>query len=88
MAYVLQQWRPGRSSWPPADLSWQLPWLIGLVPWLLWAAMIWIMRSLAGGTYHPPTGDAPLSRGRRRLALAVLVLFLLIFMPVPMRPPL
>jgi Zn-dependent protease len=60
----------------------------GLVPWLLWAAMIGIMRSLAGGTYHPPTGDAPLSRGRRRLALAVLVLFLLIFMPVPMRPPL
>ena len=62
--------------------------LNGLLPWLVWAAMILIMRNLAGGSYHPPTDATPLSPWRRRGGWALLVIFLLIFMPVPMRPPL
>lgn len=62
--------------------------LNGLLPWLVWAAMILVMRNLAGGAYHPPTDATPLSPWRRRGGWALLVIFLLIFMPVPMRPPL
>ncbi|MEZ4368655.1 MAG: site-2 protease family protein [Kofleriaceae bacterium] len=60
----------------------------GCLPWLLWAAMILLMRRAAEGSYHPEVGDAPLSAGRQRAAALLLVLFLLIFMPVPMRAPL
>jgi membrane-associated protease RseP (regulator of RpoE activity) len=59
----------------------------GATPWLLWAALLLAMRRASGG-YHPPTQARPLSPGRRRVALGLLIVFLLIFMPVPMRPPL
>ena len=59
----------------------------GAMPWLLWAALLLAMRR-AGGGYHPPTQARPLSPGRRRVALGLLIVFLLIFMPVPMRPTL
>jgi membrane-associated protease RseP (regulator of RpoE activity) len=59
----------------------------GATPWLLWAALLlWMRRS--GGGYHPPTQARPLSPGRRRVAIGLLIVFLLIFMPVPMRPTL
>jgi membrane-associated protease RseP (regulator of RpoE activity) len=59
--------------------------LYGALPWLIWGAMLLGMHRMSGG-YHPPTVDRPLSRGRRRVAVGLLIVFFLIFMPVPMRP--
>ncbi|HET9627624.1 MAG TPA: site-2 protease family protein [Kofleriaceae bacterium] len=59
----------------------------GLVPWLVWSVMLWWMRR-QGGEYHPAVGDGALSPWRRRGALAMLVVFLLIATPVPFRPAL
>ena len=56
----------------------------GLVPWLVWAAMLAWMRRQAG-QYHPPVGETLLDPGRRRSAIAMLVIFLLIATPVPFR---
>ena len=43
------------------------------------------MRSLSGGEYHPPVVGPPLDRMRRRLAIAMVIVFILLFVPVPMR---
>jgi len=56
----------------------------GLVPWLVWAAMLAWMRRQAG-EYHPPVGDVALDPRRRRYAIAMLLIFLLIATPVPFR---
>ena len=57
----------------------------GVIPWNVWALMLGFMRRQAG-EYHPPVGDAPLDPSRRRRAIAMLVIFLLIATPVPFRP--
>lgn len=57
----------------------------GAVPWLLWGALLYWMRQRADA-YHPPVGDAPLTPARRRAAIAMLVLCVLLFIPVPFRP--
>jgi membrane-associated protease RseP (regulator of RpoE activity) len=54
-------------------------------PWMVWAIMLLIMRRLSGGSYHPPVGPEPLTPGRRRLVLLMLLVFVLIFTPVPLR---
>jgi membrane-associated protease RseP (regulator of RpoE activity) len=59
----------------------------GLLPWLVWTLMLGWMRRQAGA-YHPPVGDTPLDPRRRRYAIAMLVIFLLIATPVPFRPSL
>lgn len=59
----------------------------GGLPWLTWSLLLLLMRRSAG-EYHPPVDDIALDPARRRLAIAVAVLFLLIFTPVPFRPPL
>ena len=57
----------------------------GFLPWAVWAALLgWMRRS--AGEYHPPVGDTPLDPRRRRAAIAMLVIFLLIATPVPFRP--
>jgi membrane-associated protease RseP (regulator of RpoE activity) len=55
------------------------------MPWLIWAVLLLVMRRMSGGIYHPPVEGAPLSRGRRSLALGMLVLFALLFTPIPLR---
>ena len=59
----------------------------GVLPWLVWTLMLGWMRRQAG-EYHPPVGDTPLDPRRRRYAIAMLVIFLLIATPVPFRPAL
>jgi len=59
----------------------------GVVPWLVWAVLLAWMRRQAG-EYHPPVGETPLDPWRRRYAIAMLVIFLLIATPVPFRPAL
>lgn len=56
----------------------------GMMPWLVWAGLLWWMRGRADG-YHPPVDEAPLTPWRRRTAMLLLVIFLLIFTPIPFR---
>jgi membrane-associated protease RseP (regulator of RpoE activity) len=55
------------------------------LPWAVWAVLLVVMRRMSGGVYHPPVGGAPLSGRRRALAVVMLVVFVLIFTPVPLR---
>jgi len=57
----------------------------GAIPWLAWTILLAIIRGRSD-EYHPPVDDAPLDPLRRKLALGMLVLFLLILTPVPLRP--
>ena len=51
--------------------------------WLVWAVALQVMRRLTGPR-HPPTGPELLTPGRRAVAVACLILFVLLFMPVPL----
>ena len=55
------------------------------MPWLVWAALLLVMRRLSGGVYHPPVEGAPLTPGRRALAIVMVIVFALLFTPVPLR---
>ncbi len=59
--------------------------LLGGLPWVSWAGILYLMRRMSGGIYHPPVGHAPLSPGRRRLVWAMLVVFAITLTPVPLR---
>jgi membrane-associated protease RseP (regulator of RpoE activity) len=52
--------------------------------WLVWAFALQVMRWLTGPT-HPPTGPEPLSGLRRLVAIGSLILFVVLFMPVPLK---
>lgn len=56
----------------------------GVIPWLIWALLLGFMKRQAG-EYHPPVGDELLDPSRRRRAIAMLVIFVLILTPVPFR---
>ena len=43
------------------------------------------MRRMTGGVNHPPVDDEPLPRSRRALFWLMVVVFVGVFMPVPMR---
>jgi membrane-associated protease RseP (regulator of RpoE activity) len=51
--------------------------------WLVWAVALQVLRMLTG-PQHPPTDEVPLSLGRRAVAIGCLILFVVLFMPVPM----
>jgi membrane-associated protease RseP (regulator of RpoE activity) len=57
----------------------------GLV-WLVWFVMLTLLRRLSGGIDHPPVDDRPLPPSRALLFWTVVICFILIFMPVPIRP--
>jgi hypothetical protein len=57
----------------------------GAIPWLVWTLMLGVIRGRSG-EYHPPVGDVPLDPLRRKLALGMLIVFVLIATPVPFRP--
>lgn len=48
--------------------------------WVVWALVLAGLLRFSGQE-HPPTGPAPLSRGRKAVAIGTLLLFLLLFMP-------
>ncbi len=54
--------------------------LLAGVHWLVWFGVLQVMAWMAG-LDHPEAGTRPLSRGRRLVAIATLVLFVLLFMP-------
>jgi hypothetical protein len=48
--------------------------------------MLTLLRRLSGGIDHPPVDDRPLPPSRALLFWTVVISFILIFMPVPIRP--
>lgn len=52
--------------------------------WFLFALLVWGLHRGTRGQ-HPPTDPGPLSKGRRAIAVMMLALFALLFMPVPLR---
>lgn len=57
----------------------------GVLPWMFWGLLLYVMRQRAG-EYHPPVGDTPLTPGRKRAAIFMFGLLVLLFVPVPFRP--
>jgi membrane-associated protease RseP (regulator of RpoE activity) len=55
------------------------------IVWLVWFALLTGLRRMSGGVEHPPTDPGTLSPRRRWVAMACLVMFVLIFMPTPLR---
>jgi len=55
------------------------------LPWAVWFALLFLMKWLSGGQYHPPVSDARLPRNRALVFWITCVTFVLIFMPVPLR---
>jgi len=53
--------------------------------WLLWFLLVTLMRRMADGENHPPVDDKPLPRSRRALFWLMVAVFVMVFMPVPMR---
>jgi len=54
-------------------------------PWFVWTVMLGVMRRMGRGRWHPPVGDEPLGPRGRFIARLVLVVFVLIFVPIPFR---
>jgi membrane-associated protease RseP (regulator of RpoE activity) len=52
--------------------------------WLVFAAALLLLRKFSGPK-HPPTGPEPLSSGRRMVAWGCVLLFVLLFMPIPLQ---
>jgi membrane-associated protease RseP (regulator of RpoE activity) len=53
--------------------------------WFVWALLLYVFKRL-GRVYHPPAPDpAPLGSGRLAVGILCLVLFIALFMPVPLR---
>ncbi len=61
---------------------------LSVMPWLVWSLALTGMRSLSGGEYHPPVTGPPLDRFHRALAIGMIIVFVLLFVPIPMRAPL
>ena len=55
------------------------------MPWLVWAILLLVMRRMSGGVYHPPVEGEPLSPGRRALGVVMVIVFVLLFTPIPLR---
>jgi len=68
------------------------PWDIAFIAslaglqWMVWYVLLGLLRRLSGGIDHPAVDDRPLPTSRSILFATVVTSFVLIFMPVPMRP--
>jgi len=56
----------------------------GLV-WGVWFVLLFLLKRASGGVGHPPTEPGQLSPMRKGIAVGTLVLFVLLFMPTPIR---
>lgn len=55
------------------------------LPWMLWWGMVALVRRATGSIDHPPLDPAPLPPSRHALFWLMVAVFVLVFMPVPMR---
>lgn len=69
-------WDPQTGMWIAAGAT---------LPWLIWYVLVGLLRRLSGGANHPAVEERPLPRSRRALFWLMVVVFVAIFMPVPMR---
>ncbi len=53
--------------------------------WLTWFVLLWFLKRAAQGRYHPLVDDQPLPTNRAVMFWVVAIIFVLIFMPIPMR---
>lgn len=81
VGFLLLEGRAAGLDWPDALTRAAFAGM----PWLVWAVLLLVMRRLSGGVYHPPVEGAPLSPRRRALALVMVVVFALLFTPIPLR---
>jgi membrane-associated protease RseP (regulator of RpoE activity) len=57
----------------------------GALPWLLWWGMVRLVQRSSGSADHPPVDVRPLVPTRRALFWLMVVVFVFLLMPVPMR---
>jgi membrane-associated protease RseP (regulator of RpoE activity) len=57
--------------------------ITAVMPWVTIAVLLVVLRRFTGQE-HPPVDDPVLTKGRRRVAIGTLVLFVLLFMPSPL----
>jgi membrane-associated protease RseP (regulator of RpoE activity) len=72
-----------RSAWrlgPGALIA-----LNAAVPWVMWFFLLGLMRRMTGGVNHPPVDDKPLPPSRRLLFWVMVVVFVAVLVPVPLR---
>jgi membrane-associated protease RseP (regulator of RpoE activity) len=69
---------------PDGGIAFKIASSAGLM-WLVWYVMLTLLRRLSGGIEHPPVDDRPLPKSRALLFWAVVLSFVLVFMPVPVR---
>jgi membrane-associated protease RseP (regulator of RpoE activity) len=55
------------------------------LPWLIWFALVGVVRRAGGGVNHPPVQPRPLPASRKALFWLMVIVFVAIFMPVPLR---
>jgi membrane-associated protease RseP (regulator of RpoE activity) len=75
-------WELAQRAPLPDALS--LGWASGM-PWVVWWVLLMVLKRASGGRYHPPVGEEPLTRARRLLCVAMIIIFALILAPIPMR---
>jgi Zn-dependent protease len=51
------------------------------VSWVVWFGLLYWLKRMTKGRYHPPVDDDPLGPGRRAFVWLMAVVYLLIFMP-------
>jgi membrane-associated protease RseP (regulator of RpoE activity) len=68
------------GEYSPASIAGQAALL-----WLVWYALLFLMKRMSDGRYHPPVAETPLPASRVALFWVVCVSFVLTFMPVPLR---
>ena len=59
--------------------------LVAALPWLVWFMLVGFVRRAGGGMNHPPVQRKPLPASRKALFWLMVVVFIAIFMPVPIR---
>jgi membrane-associated protease RseP (regulator of RpoE activity) len=58
---------------------------LACLPWLMWYGLVDAVRRAGGGANHPPVQSRPLPASRRALFWLMVLVFVAIFMPVPLR---
>jgi membrane-associated protease RseP (regulator of RpoE activity) len=53
--------------------------------WMVWYVLLSVLARISGGLEHPPVDEKPLPGSRRALFVVVFIVFVAIFMPVPIR---
>jgi membrane-associated protease RseP (regulator of RpoE activity) len=74
----------GRRAWPIARLTAVAMLVMGVVAWSGW--FIWAVLPLLFGLRHPPplNDHTPLDTRRKLVGVLVLIVFVLVFTPVPL----